>query len=459
MAMNVSFKKGLKASLPATRDANTFYYVSDEFALYLGDHLISNEVTLAQFNALEARVKTLEDWKVALTELSKDNGANDLVKVTVTTEAGAVKSVAVDDASLDQKLADDLAAAKKYTDEAVEGIVSGSGYATQTWVTGEIQKLDADVSSTAPEAGKGLQVNVKEVDGKVTAVSVSGNYDQKYDALGAAANVLGNSSDAATANTVYGAKAAAAAAQADATTAKTKIETFLGTLAPGASEDIIDTLQEINNYVGEHGEEFAALSERVTKVENGTTIVEKAKADKDGNEFSATYAKKADLGDLAGKNEADLDLSSKQDSLSEAQLAAVNSGITATKVGEYDATKQTVDENKNLWLKSIQLGKLNAGTYDDVTSIYFDENSFNAGGGYVGEANAGHVSLSQSVKNSLALADSAVQPAAIANMATTDNVAAVQGEVDALEGVVAQNAQTCQNNFNTIVSQLTWGSF
>ena len=83
--------------------------------------------------------------------------------------------------------------------------------------------------------------------------------------------VLGTSADTATANTVYGAKAAAAAAQSDATIAKTKIETFLGTVTPDGSDAIIDTLTEINNYVGEHGEEFAALSEKVTKIENGTT--------------------------------------------------------------------------------------------------------------------------------------------------------------------------------------------
>ena len=95
--------------------------------------------------------------------------------------------------------------------------------------------------------------------------------DLNSTAKGYADAVLGNSNDQATANTVYGAKAAAAAAQSDATIAKTKIETFLGTITPDGSQDIIDTLTEINNYVGEHGEEFAALSEKVTKIENGTT--------------------------------------------------------------------------------------------------------------------------------------------------------------------------------------------
>lgn len=96
------------------------------------------------------------------------------------------------------------------------------------------------------------------------------------DEQGAAAAVLGNSNDGASANTVYGAKAAAAAAQSDATIAKTKIETFLGTVTPDGSDAIIDTLTEINSYVGEHGEEFAALSGRVTNIEKGTTVVPKA---------------------------------------------------------------------------------------------------------------------------------------------------------------------------------------
>lgn len=59
MAMNVNFKKGLAAQLPASRDANTFYYVTDTFALYLGEHLISNDVTLGQFNDLKKYVGTI----------------------------------------------------------------------------------------------------------------------------------------------------------------------------------------------------------------------------------------------------------------------------------------------------------------------------------------------------------------------------------------------------------------
>ena len=105
--MDVKFLRGLAASYAAIvdKDSKTFYYTTDDSKLYLGSLLLSNEITAAQFEALEGRVatlegkvSTLEEWKALLVEVSKDNGANDLVKVTVTTENGAVKAVAVDDA-------------------------------------------------------------------------------------------------------------------------------------------------------------------------------------------------------------------------------------------------------------------------------------------------------------------------------------------------------------------------
>lgn len=73
--------------------------------------------------------------------------------------------------TLGKKIEDDdktnLAAAKSYTDTSIQG-------------------LDADVSSAAVEAGKGIKVQVVETDGKVTSVAVSGDYSNTYDAKGAA---------------------------------------------------------------------------------------------------------------------------------------------------------------------------------------------------------------------------------------------------------------------------------
>lgn len=66
----------------------------------------------------------------------------------------------------------------------------GEGGSVATQITNAIAGLDADVTSAAVEAGKGLQVQVVEVDGKITNVNVTGNYDEKYDAKGAAAGAL-----------------------------------------------------------------------------------------------------------------------------------------------------------------------------------------------------------------------------------------------------------------------------
>lgn len=67
------------------------------------------------------------------------------------------------------------------------------------------------------------------------------------------------------------AKDAADAAQGTANEAKTKIDTFLGTITPDGSADIIDTLAEINTNINENTDAFTGLSTRVTNIENGAT--------------------------------------------------------------------------------------------------------------------------------------------------------------------------------------------
>lgn len=110
-----------------------------------------------------------------------------------------------------KKYADDLAgnydaagsaaaaetAAKAYADGLANNY-DASGSAAQaladakTYVGQEIAKLDADVKSAEVEAGKGIQVEVIEVDGKLTTVAVTGNFNNSYDAKGAAATAESN---------------------------------------------------------------------------------------------------------------------------------------------------------------------------------------------------------------------------------------------------------------------------
>lgn len=74
--------------------------------------------------------------------------------------------------------------------KAVEEAIGEDSVATQ--IADAIAELDADVTSAAVEAGKGVQVQVVETDGKITAVNVTGNYDEAYDAKGAAATAESN---------------------------------------------------------------------------------------------------------------------------------------------------------------------------------------------------------------------------------------------------------------------------
>ena len=75
--------------------------------------------------------------------------------------------------------------------DALETAIGENG-SVATQIDTKIAELDADKTSAAVEAGKGIQVQVVEVDGKITNVAVTGNYDEKYDAKGAAATAESN---------------------------------------------------------------------------------------------------------------------------------------------------------------------------------------------------------------------------------------------------------------------------
>lgn len=73
----------------------------------------------------------------------------------------------------------------------------GEGGSVGSQIDTKIADLDADVTSAVVEAGKGLQVQVVETDGKVASVAVTGNFDNSYDAKGAAATAKSEAIEAA----------------------------------------------------------------------------------------------------------------------------------------------------------------------------------------------------------------------------------------------------------------------
>lgn len=114
-------------------------------------------------------------------------------------------------------------------------------------VAGSIdQKIDTVVQTLkTPDAGvkgsgNGVNVTVKQAAGIVTDVTVSVDANT-YDAHGAAETVKGKSTDLATADTVFGAKKAAAEAKSAADTASKKVDTAInglnGTVQATAKSD------------------------------------------------------------------------------------------------------------------------------------------------------------------------------------------------------------------------------
>ena len=87
-----------------------------------------------------------------------------------------------------KKHATDLNTAMDTRMQKVEAAV-GEGGSVDTQINTAIGNLDADVTSAEVEAGKGIQVQVVEEDGKVKTVAVTGNFDNAYEAKGAAATV------------------------------------------------------------------------------------------------------------------------------------------------------------------------------------------------------------------------------------------------------------------------------
>ena len=101
-------------------------------------------------------------------------------EVEVEGEDGTVTTTKVDKYALATEL---TAVADRV--KALEDAI-GKGGSVETQITNAIADLDADVTSAEVEEGKGVRVQVVEVDGKITNVAVTGNYDNAYDAKGAA---------------------------------------------------------------------------------------------------------------------------------------------------------------------------------------------------------------------------------------------------------------------------------
>ena len=187
----------------------------------------------------------------------------------------------VGDEDKDTKDSNTIIGAKKYVDDAIEGIISGSGYATQNWVTGEIEKLDkADtavdgqyVKSVSQSNGvitvergnlpTSADYGVLEVKGDEDSGVVVDNTDAQrpivkiaantYDAHGAASEAEGRINE--TLKSYY------TKTEADAafTTPAEVISEVNKALSEVSNADTIENISTLVNYVNENAADLTGL--------------------------------------------------------------------------------------------------------------------------------------------------------------------------------------------------------
>lgn len=245
-----------------------------------------------------------------------------------------------------KKVSDDLAAYIKSNDSALAGV-----------------KTTAEAARTEDE-----------VDGQIDAKIAVLNLADTYEPIGAETRAKG-----------YVDSKLEEANLAQYTTEQ-EVKDIVDAVVTGAVDgDTITGLANLVDYINTHGGEAAEMASAIDVLEGQVKVIEETPAyditptqisnwDSEvgakqlaesktttaevQNQIEAQgYAKIADLGDLASKDnlsasdvgayntsEVDAKLAEKQGNLSEAQLAAVNSGINTTKVGAYDGIVNSIGE-------------------------------------------------------------------------------------------------------------------
>ena len=418
MAMNVSFKKGLKAALPSTRDANTFYYVSDEFALYLGDHLISNEVTAAQFTALTNRVSAIEtaDFQTQINAILE-----------------TLKSIATSDTV--QAINDRLAEVEKdYLTSADKKELQDEIDADVKVVTDYIAANEAAWSEKTDISG--LEQRMTAVEGVADAAQTAQEVSDAIDAKLAAANL------------------------GQYTTEQEVKDIVDGVIKTATDKDTLDSLVELVEYIDTHSGEATQMATSIGVLEGKVSSLEQAPAAGIGSTDisnwnstkttvdtnKATWDKAGTALQAADKAELEGKISAKAD----AATAALKSEVEAVDAKFADYTKTT------------DLGDL---ATKDEADLNLDQYAKTA-------------DISADIAKGVAAKEvtDTLKSAAFAETTAFDAAgaaAAVQGSTtntvkDCVDAINALNAGTAQANkdinaistsVNDVVSQLTWGSF
>lgn len=484
--MDVRFLRGLSTAYQAiaSKDSKTFYFTTDDNKLYLGDVCLSNQ-------PVEERVKVIEDHGYV-------NGGEVDAKISAAIANYYTKG------EIDNKIAGlSVGAIEGRVTTLEEKVEAIEAWDSKDITADDITAWNAEKGSKAiidankatwDKAGTALQAADKtELEGKITAHETAVNTkfndyrtSAAQDEIDDAQTKALNDYKAEMVETLKGYQTTIPAETYDAYGSAATAEAN----AKGYADKKLEDFEKA--YITEDGGAIDKLNEIAGWIADDESGAVKIISD------VATNA--ADIKNIK-------------------ESAPMTSGITAAKVEGYDATKSTVDANKATWDKAgtaVQPGDL--APYAKTADISADIAKGVEANALALEINGrlpdviGHLTtkdtidsadlvndkvitkakLEDSVQASLGKADTALQSHQdISHLATKQEVKAVNDGLDNLQvqhdtfenevytsavftsGItanlvaqittnketIAQNAQTCQSNFNTISEQLTWGSF
>ena len=180
----------------AKADATQVQLAIDSSTREISATIVAGSITTTELAASAVTTAKIANRNVTLEKLATDvrtslGKADSALQASDIAEGGADGTISV--YGPDVKVSGLVSAA--YTDSNAydaAGMASTAESNANSYTDAEIQKLDADVSSAAVEAGKGIKVQVVETNGKVTSVAVSGDYSETYDAKGSASDAEAN---------------------------------------------------------------------------------------------------------------------------------------------------------------------------------------------------------------------------------------------------------------------------
>ena len=228
-------------------------------------------------------------------------------------------------------------------------------YATKTEAQGYANAKDTAIAE-AKKAGDDAAAALETYKGEMTT-ALAGKQDvipeNTYDAYGAAANALND--------------------------AKTYTDEVKDALLGEGIKDTFDTLVEIQNWIEGDGVNATELTEAIAAEAKLRSDADAALQRAIDGIDNHTHTNKSELDLIATGDKAKWD--AKQEALTETQLAAVNSGVTTSKVTAYDThvantTIHVTTADKEKWNAAEQNAKNHANTeikkVTDVINTYGD---------------------------------------------------------------------------------------